>query len=328
MACAVSRCLSSSRPMSTLLIAQHADGALDPSFLSLVTAAKNLDGEVTALVAGKGCGDVAKEASAVVGVSRVLTADHDAYEGGIAENFSALILHLQAQENFSHIMAPASNFGKNFIPRVAVKLDCAPISDVTAIADADNFERPVYAGNFLADITSSDAVKVMTVRPTAFDKAAAEGGAANVEEAGLPDTPDQGLTTFVKDEVSESDRPDLTSASVVLSGGRAFESGEQFYELLDPIALKLNAALGASRAAVDAGLVPNELQVGQTGKVVAPDLYIAVGISGAIQHVAGMKDSKTIVAINKDGEAPIFQLSDFGLVADLKNALPELTEKL
>lgn len=314
--------------MSTLLVAQHADGVLDPSFLSLVTAAKNLEGEISALVAGKDCGAVAAAVSSVDGVSRVLTAEHEAYTGDIAENLTALILHVQSSENFTHIMAPATNFGKNFIPRVAVQLDAAPISDVTGITDADNFTRPVYAGNFLADITSSDPVKVMTVRPTAFDNAEEEGGSAQVIAATLPDNPDQGLTTFIKDDVAASDRPDLTSASTVVSGGRAFDSTETFYSLLDPIALKLNAALGASRAAVDAGLVPNELQVGQTGKVVAPDLYIAVGISGAIQHVAGMKDSKTIVAINKDPDAPIFQLADFGLVQDLHSALPELNEKL
>lgn len=314
--------------MSTLVVAQHENGAVDPSFLSLVTAAERLGGEVHALVAGKDCSAAATEAAAVSGVSRVLTAENDAFEGGIAENLSELILHIQESESFSHIVAPASNYGKNFVPRVAVKLDVAPISDVTDIKDAENFQRPVYAGNFLADISSTDSVKVMTVRPTAFDKAESTGGSAEIVAASLPDKPDMGMSSFVKDEVSGSDRPDLTAAGVVVSGGRALESSDSFYDLLDPIALKLNAALGASRAAVDAGLVPNDMQVGQTGKVVAPDLYIAVGISGAIQHVAGMKDSKTIVAINKDPEAAIFQLADFGLVADLFTALPELKEKI
>jgi len=273
------------------------------------------------------CGDVASQAAAVAGVSNVLVADNQAYSHGVAENVTNLVLACQAANSYSHIMAPASNNGKNFIPRVAVKLDVAPLSEVTEIKGDATFVRPTYAGNAMATVTSADSVKVMTVRTTGFEKAADSGGSASVADAPAPDAPDAGLASFVSEEMVESDRPELTSARVVVSGGRGMKNGDNFsmlYELAD----KLEGAVGASRAAVDANYVSNDLQIGQTGKVVAPELYIAVGISGAIQHLAGMKDSKVIACINKDPEAPIFQVSDVGLEADLFKAVPELLEKV
>jgi len=298
-------------------------GPLDGSTLSTITAAKALGGDVTVLVGGSA--EVAQEFATVDGVSKVLHCGDEAAAHGVAENMTNIVLECQNANNFSHILAPATNAGKNLMPRVAVKLDVAPISDVLEVLDESRFVRPMYAGNAIATVSSSDAVKVLTVRGTAFEKAAVGGGSAAVEAASGADA---GLSKWEKDEVVESDRPELSSASVVVAGGRALKSGENFEKVLDPLALKLNAAVGASRAAVDAGYVPNEYQVGQTGKVVAPDLYVAVGISGAIQHLAGMKDSKTIVCINKDAEAPIFQVSDYGLVADLFDAVPEMTQKL
>ena len=313
--------------MSSLVIAERAGDAISGGTLSAINAATQLGGDVTVLVAGADCGAASKSAASVAGVSKVLTAEDAAYEKSIAENVTNLITDLQKANSYSHILAPSSNATKNFIPRVGALLDVAPLTDVTAIIDADTFERPTYAGNAIAKVKSKDAVKIMTVRGTSFEKAEASGGSAAVEAAPAPGSPDAGLSKFVSEEVSESDRPDLTSANVVIAGGRGMKSGENF-EMLEKLADKLGGAVGASRAAVDAGYVPNEYQVGQTGKVVAPDLYIAVGISGAIQHLAGMKDSKTIVCINKDEEAPIFQVADYGLVEDLFKAVPELTEKV
>lgn len=306
--------------MSVLVIAEHDNSNLKGATLNTITAAKSFDGDVTVLVAGESCTSVADEAKAVDGVSKVLLADNSAYGHALAENVAPLIAEVGDQ--YTHILAPATTTGKNIIPRAAALLDVQPISDVIGVESADTFTRPIYAGNVIAKVQSSDAIKVMTVRGTAFDAAPASGGSASVES--LSSIHDAGLSTFSKEELAESDRPELTAASVVISGGRGLQNGENF-ELLYTLADKLGAAVGASRAAVDAGFVPNDMQVGQTGKIVAPDLYIAVGISGAIQHLAGMKDSKVIVAINKDEEAPIFQVADYGLVADLFDAVPELT---
>jgi len=308
--------------MSVLILAEHDNSELKPATLNTVTAAAQL-GDVTVLVAGSGCGAVGEQAAQVAGVAKVVVADSPLYANALAENVAALLVSMAG--DYSHVLAPATTSGKNIMPRVAALLDVAQISDITGVEGADTFVRPIYAGNAMATVQSSDAVKVITVRTTAFDAAAAEGGSAAVESAGAAD--DAGLSTFVGSELTKSERPELTSASIIISGGRGMQSGDNF-PMLEEVADKLGAAVGASRAAVDAGFVPNDYQVGQTGKVVAPDLYIAVGISGAIQHLAGMKDSKVIVAINKDEEAPIFQVADYGLVADLFNAVPELSAEL
>ena len=309
--------------MSTLVIAEHDNDSLKGATLNAVTAAQALGGDIDILVAGANCGGAAEAAAKVAGVGKVLVADNAAYGHQLAENVSLLIADVGAA--YDNIVAPATTNGKNTMPRVAALLDVAQISEIMSVESADTFKRPIYAGNVIATVQSTDAKKVITVRTTAFDAAPAEGGSASVETVDAAH--DAGISSFVGEEVAESDRPELTAASVVISGGRGMQNGENF-KLLDGIADKLGAAIGASRAAVDAGFVPNDMQVGQTGKIVAPDLYIAVGISGAIQHLAGMKDSKVIVAINKDEEAPIFQVADYGLVADLFNAVPELIEKL
>ncbi|MFK7731920.1 MAG: electron transfer flavoprotein subunit alpha/FixB family protein [Pseudomonadales bacterium] len=309
--------------MSILVIAEHDNASLKAATLNTVAAAAEIGGDVEVLVAGKDCSAVADEAAKVAGVSKVLSADNAAYEHQLAENMALLIADLG--KNYSHILAPATTNGKNTLPRVAALLDVAQISDITAVISADTFERPIYAGNIIATEQSEDAIKVVTVRTTGFDGVAAEGGSAAVESVDA--VHDAGVSTFIGEEVAVSDRPELTSAKIVVSGGRGMQNGDNF-KLIEAVADKLGAAMGASRAAVDAGFVPNDMQVGQTGKIVAPDLYIAVGISGAIQHLAGMKDSKVIVAINKDEDAPIFQVADYGLVADLFQALPELAEAL
>ena len=309
--------------MSILVLAEHDNAELKRPSLNAVTAARALGGEVHMLVAGSGAGPVAEAAAQAAGVDKVLHADDPAYEHGIAENLAPLLVGLA--EGYSHLIASATTFGKNVMPRVAALLDVAQVSDIIEIVSESVFVRPTYAGNALATVESGDATKVVTVRTTAFDAAPAEGGSAAVEA--VSGAGDQGLVRFVRHELSKSDRPELTSAGIVISGGRGMQSGENF-PLIEAVADRLGAAVGASRAAVDAGYVPNDFQVGQTGKVVAPDLYIAVGISGAIQHLAGMKDSRVICAINKDEEAPIFQIADFGLVADLFKALPALAEEL
>ncbi|QSR35015.1 electron transfer flavoprotein subunit alpha [Marinobacterium iners] len=309
--------------MSILVIAEHDNQVLKPSTLSTLAAAAQIGGDVTLLVAGNGCAAAADAAAKASGVSKVLLADNPAYDHEIAENMAALIVSMA--EGFTHILAPATANGKNFMPRVAALLDVGQISDIIKVESADTFARPIYAGNAIATVQSLDVVKVITVRGTAFDAVAAEGGSAAVET--LSQVEDTGLSQFIGEEMAKSDRPELTSARVVIAGGRGMADSEHFH-LLEKVADKLGAAVGASRAAVDAGFAPNDMQVGQTGKIVAPELYIAVGISGAIQHLAGMKDSKVIVAINKDEEAPIFQVADYGLVADLFTALPELDSAL
>ena len=306
--------------MSVLLIAEHDNTALKSATLNAVTAAVKL-GDIDILVAGQGCAAVAAEAAKIAGIKKVLVADDAAYKNFLAENLAALVAKLGA--NYAYVVAPSTTTGKNMLPRAAALLDSQMISDVSSVVSADTFVRPIYAGNAFATVQSKDKIKVLTIRTTAFDAAAATGGSAAVEN--VASAGDTGLTTFVSQQVTKSARPELTSAKVVVSGGRGMGSGENF-KLIDALADKLNAAVGASRAAVDAGFVPNDYQVGQTGKIVAPDLYIAVGISGAIQHLAGMKDSKVIVAINKDPDAPIFQVADYGLVQDLFTALPELTK--
>ena len=308
--------------MNVLVIAEHDNAELKPATLNTVTAAKAL-GDVTVLIAGSDCAAVGEATATVAGVAKVMVADNELYANGLAENLAALIVNLSG--DYGYILAPATTGGKNVMPRVAALLDVAQISDITAVESADTFVRPIYAGNAMATVQSSDAIKVITVRTTAFDAAASEGGCAAVESADAAD--DAGLSSFVGQELTVSERPELTSAGIVISGGRGMQSGDNF-PMLEEVADKLGAAVGASRAAVDAGFVPNDYQVGQTGKVVAPDLYMAVGISGAIQHLAGMKDSKVIVAINKDEEAPIFQVADYGLVADLFEAVPELSAEL
>jgi electron transfer flavoprotein alpha subunit len=305
--------------MSTLVLAEHDNASLKAATLSAVAAASQMGGDVHVLVAGANCSAAAEAAAAVSGVSKVLVADNAAYEHQLAENVSLLVAELAA--GYDNVVAAATSAAKNTLPRVAALLDVAQISEIMSVESADTFKRPIYAGNVIATVQSSDAKKVITVRATSFDAVAAEGGSAAIEA--VASVHDAGISTFVGEEVAVSDRPELTAASVVISGGRGMQNGENF-KLLDGIADKLNAAIGASRAAVDAGFVPNDMQVGQTGKIVAPELYIAVGISGAIQHLAGMKDSKVIVAINKDEDAPIFQVADYGLVADLFSALPEL----
>jgi len=313
--------------MSVLVIAEHDNGALKPATLHAVTAAqeaaKAAGSDVHMLVAGAGCGAVGNAAAQVAGIVKVLLADDAAYDHGIAENWAPLIVKLAS--GYTHVLAPATTFGKNLMPRVAALLDVMQISDISEVVSADTFVRPIYAGNALATVQSKDPVKIITVRGTAFPPAQATGGNAPIEP--VETTGSTGLTEFKGAELSKSERPELTSARVIISGGRGMQSGDNFH-LLEKVADKLGAAVGASRAAVDAGFVPNDYQVGQTGKIVAPELYIAVGISGAIQHLAGMKDSKVIVAINKDEEAPIFQIADYGLVGDLFKVLPELEEEL
>ena len=305
--------------MKTLVIAEHDNASLKAATLNAVAAGGALGGDVDILVAGAGCGAAADAAAQVPGVSKVICADNAAYEHQLAENVSLLVAELGA--GYDNLLAPSTANGKNIMPRVAALLDVGQISDILSVESADTFKRPIYAGNVIATVQSSDSKKVITVRTTAFDAVPAEGGSATIEACAAAH--DAGVSQFIREEVAVSDRPELTSASVVISGGRGMQNGDNF-SLLEGIADKLNAAIGASRAAVDAGFVPNDYQVGQTGKIVAPDLYIAVGISGAIQHLAGMKDSKVIVAINKDEDAPIFQVADYGLVADLFEALPEL----
>jgi electron transfer flavoprotein alpha subunit len=309
--------------MSVLIIAEHDNATLKPATLHTVTAAQKIGGEIHILVAGQGVDGAAAAAAKVGGVAKVLKADDAAYAHQLAENVAKLIVALAP--NYSHILAAATVNGKNFMPRAAALLDVQQISEISGVESADTFVRPTYAGNAMTTVQSADKIKVITVRATAFDLAPAEGGSAAIENASGGG--DAGLSKFIGQEVQKNERPELTSARVVVSGGRGMQNGENF-KLLEAVADKLNAAVGASRAAVDAGFVPNDYQVGQTGKIVAPDLYIAVGISGAIQHLAGMKDSKVIVAINKDEDAPIFQVADYGLVADLFQAVPELTQAL
>lgn len=309
--------------MSILVIAEHDNTELKGATLNTVAAAQKIGGDITLLVAGENCRAVADAAAKVAGVSKVLVADNPAYGHFLAENLAGLVTELAG--DYSHILVAASTTGKNFMPRVAALKDVAQISDITDVESADTFVRPIYAGNAMATVQSSDSLKLITVRTTGFDPVAGEGGSAAIEDVAI--AKDAGKSGFVSQELTESERPELTAASVVISGGRGMGSGENFH-LIEPIADKLGAAIGASRAAVDAGYAPNDWQVGQTGKVVAPQLYIAVGISGAIQHLAGMKDSKVIVAINKDEEAPIFSVADYGLVADLFEALPALASEL
>jgi electron transfer flavoprotein alpha subunit len=309
--------------MSILVLAEHDNSELKPATLHALGAAKQIGGDIEVLVAGSGCGAVAEAAAKVDGVSKVLVADDALYANRLAEDTAALLVKLAS--GYSHVIAPATTSGKNVMPRVAALLDVAQISDISGVESDDTFIRPIYAGNALATVQSSDAIKVITVRTTAFDAVASEGGSAAVESVAAADG--TGLSSYVGAELSSSERPELTSARVIVSGGRGMQSGDNFV-MLEKVADKLGAAVGASRAAVDAGFVPNDYQVGQTGKIVAPELYIAVGISGAIQHLAGMKDSKVIVAINKDEEAPIFQVADYGLVADLFTAVPELEAAL
>ncbi|SET83638.1 electron transfer flavoprotein subunit alpha/FixB family protein [Thalassotalea agarivorans] len=308
--------------MSILVIAEHDNASLKADTLKTVAAAQAIGGDIHVLVAGSDCAVAAEQASKANGVSKVFVADNAAYTNQLAENVSALVVELAG--DYDHILAAASTTGKNFMPRVAALLDVAQVSDIIAVESADTFVRPIYAGNAIATVQSLDEKKVITVRATGFDAVATDGSAEIVT---LSQATDAGISSHVSDEFTESERPDLGAASVVISGGRGMQNGENF-KLLEGIADKLGAAIGASRAAVDAGFVPNDMQVGQTGKIVAPDLYIAVGISGAIQHLAGMKDSKVIVAINKDPEAPIFQVADYGLVADLFDALPQLESSL
>jgi len=308
--------------MSILVYAEHDNSSLKADTLKTIAAAQAIGGDIDVLVAGSGCGAVVEEAAKANGVRKVLVADNAAYEHQLAENVSLLVTELAA--DYDVVMATALTTGKNFMPRVAALLDVAQISDIIGVESADTFVRPIYAGNAIATVQSLDAKKVITVRATAFDKVATDGSA---EVVALDKVTDAGTSSHVSDELTVSERPDLGAAGVVISGGRGMQNGDNF-KLLEGIADKLGAAIGASRAAVDAGFVPNDMQVGQTGKIVAPDLYIAVGISGAIQHLAGMKDSKIIVAINKDPEAPIFQVADYGIVADLFEALPELEGKL
>jgi electron transfer flavoprotein alpha subunit len=309
--------------MAILVIAEHDNASIKPATLNAVTAAAKIGGEIHLLVVGSGCAAAVSAAAKVAGVTKVCVADAPHYADQSAEDIAALVIANAA--GYSHIISPATTGGKNFMPRVAALLDVAQISDIVAVESADTFVRPIYAGNVLATVQSADAVKVITVRTTAFE-AAAEGGSASIEN--LVATADSGKSKLVGRELTKSERPELTAAKIIVSGGRGLGNGENYHKLLEPLADKLNAALGASRAAVDAGFVPNDYQVGQTGKIVAPQLYIAIGISGAIQHLAGMKDSKVIVAVNKDPEAPIFQVADYGLVGDLFEVVPALVAAL
>ncbi|ESH92583.1 FAD-binding protein [Cupriavidus gilardii] len=310
--------------MTALVIAEHDNQSIKGATLNTVTAAAQCGGDVHVLVAGANAQAAAEAAAKIAGVAKVLLADAPYFGEGLAENVAEQVLAIAS--DYSHILAPATAYGKNVLPRVAAKLDVAQLSDITKVDGPDTFERPIYAGNAIATVKSSDKIKVITVRGTAFDPAAAEGGSASVDT--VPAVADAGISQFVSREVTKSDRPELTAAKIIVSGGRGVGSGENYTKVLTPLADKLGAALGASRAAVDAGFVPNDYQVGQTGKIVAPQLYIAVGISGAIQHLAGMKDSKVIVAINKDAEAPIFSVADYGLVGDLNTVVPELVAAL
>ncbi|CAG9274930.1 Electron transfer flavoprotein subunit alpha [Paraburkholderia unamae] len=310
--------------MTNLVIAEHDNHSIKAATLNTVAAAQKIGGDVHVLVAGHNAQAAADAAAKIAGVAKVLLADAPQLEQGLAENVEATVIAIA--KNYTHILAPATAAGKNVTPRIAAKLDVAQISDITAVDSPDTFERPIYAGNAIATVQSADPVKVITVRTTAFDAVAAEGGSAAIEK--LDAAADSGKSAFVGREVTKLDRPELTSAKIIVSGGRGLGSGENYTKVLEPLADKLNAALGASRAAVDAGYVPNDYQVGQTGKIVAPQLYVAVGISGAIQHLAGMKDSKVIVAINKDEEAPIFSVADYGLVGDLFTVVPELVKEL
>ena len=309
--------------MNTLVLVEHDNASVNDATLAVVTAAAKM-GDVTALVAGSNCDGAAQAAAKIAGVSKVLKADDAAYEHQLAENVAPLVA--KVMEGYDALLAPATTNGKNIAPRVAAHLDVMQVSDILSVEGDKTFTRPIYAGNAIATVQSSDPKLVITVRGTAFDKAEAEGGSASVED--VSGAGDAGLSSFVGEEIAASDRPELTSAKVIVSGGRALKDAETFEEIITPLADKLGAGIGASRAAVDAGYVPNDYQVGQTGKIVAPEVYIAIGISGAIQHLAGMKDSKTIIAINKDEDAPIFQVADVGLVADLFKAVPELTGKL
>jgi electron transfer flavoprotein alpha subunit len=310
--------------INALVIAEHDNAGIRPATLNTITAAKQLGGAVTVLVAGSGAAAAASAAAAVAGVAKVLHADADIFAHGLAENVAAQVLALAS--GYSHFVFAATASGKNISPRVAAKLDVGQISDITKVISPDTFERPIYAGNAIATVQSLDALKVITVRTTGFDPAPATGGSATIET--VQPVGDSGKAQFVGAEIAKNDRPELTSAKIIVSGGRALGSSDKFNEILTPLADKLGAALGASRAAVDAGYAPNDWQVGQTGKIVAPQLYVAIGISGAIQHLAGMKDSKVIVAINKDAEAPIFSVADYGLEQDLFTAVPELVKAL
>ena len=309
--------------MSILVVVEHDNEELKGATLNTVTAAKEIGSEIDLLVAGFSCDSVADQACSIPGIGKVLVANNESYKNFLAENIGTLVS--EVGKGYSHILAAATSNGKNFMPRVAALLDVSQVSEIISVLSEDTFERPIYAGNCIATVKSSDPIKVITVRATGFDDCEVEGGSATKEIVDLDSN--LGISNFVGEELAESDRPELTSADIVISGGRGMQNGENF-SLLEGIADKLGAAIGASRAAVDSGFVPNDMQVGQTGKIVAPNLYIAVGISGAIQHLAGMKDSKVIVAINKDEEAPIFQVADYGLVADLFEALPELESKL
>jgi electron transfer flavoprotein alpha subunit len=310
--------------MAVLVVAEHDNRTVRKATLNAVAAAKKLGSDIHILIAGHQAGEAAKQAAAIEGVSKVLHADAAHLAEFLAENIAALVVQLA--KSYSHVLAPATSNGKNVMPRVAALLDVQQISDIIAVESPETFVRPIYAGNALATVKSKDAIKIITVRTTAFDAVPATGGSAAIESVAAP--ADTGLASFVGREVSKSERPELTAAKIIVSGGRGMGSGENFTKVLEPLADKLGAAMGASRAAVDAGFVPNDWQVGQTGKIVAPDLYIAVGISGAIQHLAGMKDSRVIVAINKDEEAPIFQVADFGVVGDLFQLVPSLVDEL
>jgi electron transfer flavoprotein alpha subunit len=310
--------------MAVLVVAEHDNKTVRKATLNAVAAAHKLGGDVHVLVAGQGAGEAAKAASQIAGVKKVLHADAPQLGEFLAENIASCVVSLA--KNYSHILAPSTSNGKNVLPRVAALLDVQQISDIVAVESADTFVRPIYAGNALATVKSKDPIKVITVRTTAFDAVSPSGNSCSIESVAAP--ADSGLSSFVSKEVSKSERPELTSAKIIVSGGRGMANGENFTKVLEPLADKLGAAMGASRAAVDAGFVPNDWQVGQTGKIVAPDLYVAVGISGAIQHLAGMKDSRVIVAINKDEEAPIFQVADYGLVGDLFQLVPAFVEEL
>jgi electron transfer flavoprotein alpha subunit len=308
--------------MTNLVIAEHDNASIKAVTLNTIAAAQKIGGDIHVLIAGHNAQAVADAAAKIEGVSKVLLADAAQLAEGLVENVEATVLNIA--KNYTHILAPATAYGKNVAPRIAAKLDVAQISDITAVDSPDTFERPIYAGNAIATVQSQDPIKVITVRSTGFDAVAAAGGSAAIEK--IEAAADTGISHFVSREVTKLDRPELTSAKIIVSGGRGLGSGENYTKLLEPLADKLGAALGASRAAVDAGFVPNDYQVGQTGKIVAPQLYVAVGISGAIQHLAGMKDSKVIVAINKDEEAPIFSVADYGLVGDLFSVVPELVD--
>src|ERR1700743_1856182 len=310
--------------MTNLVIAEPENALIKAATLNTIAAAQKIGGDIHVLVAGYNAQGAADAAAKIAGVSKVLLADAPQLEAGLAENIEATAVNIA--KDYTHILAPATAYGKNITPRIAAKLDVAQISDITAVDSADTFERPIYAGNAIATVQSADPIKVITVRSTGFAAVAAEGGSASVEK--IEAAADSGISSFVSREVTKLDRPELTSAKIIVSGGRGLGNGENYTKVLEPLADKLNAALGASRAAVDAGFVPNDYQVGQTGKIVAPQLYVAVGISGAIQHLAGMKDSKVIVAINKDPEAPIFSVADYGLVGDLNTLVPELVGAL